>query len=294
MIYFSLPNLYNHNHLLNAICGLQKSRTETLKTPIQFVSMIEPIPFCYLCGGINYSTNYILNYSDLQETAKTRISYLAKRLNFANLNLDTSDLSDEYFNIILQAYSNNYSNWIEVSSIPVAMELKENGIPFELIFSQDANILCPFTEEIINTIIEQDLFKLISLPCNTKLDLTKIQNRSKLELTINNMCNNCSNLCQNICLEKENNAIYNYSNVSNFMSCNRLISYNDKKSMIISLEDINNIYLPLGIKHYKLNDFPNNENALIDFIFFFVDYFIKKEYQQEILTRLVKESRHND
>lgn len=295
MIYFSLPNLYNHNRLLTNICNLQKRHMEMLKVPVQFVSMYEQLPFCYLCGGVNYNKDHILAYADLQSTSSTKISHLAKRLNFSNLFLQEDDLTDEYFKIVLQAYSNNKSNWIEISNIPVAIKLKEQNVQFELIFSQDADVLYPFTEDNLNTIIEQDLFKLISLPWyKTNLDLSKINDRSKLELTVNNTCPNCSYTCQRSCIEKEHAAIYNYSNHSILLNCEKHPRYTDPKSLNISLEDIKNIYLPLGIKHYKLNHFPDEPQAFIDFIFFFVNYFIKEEYQQHILSRLLKENLYYD
>jgi len=64
MIYFSLPNLYNHTKLLFKICELSK-RLDILKIPVSFVSINEPLPFCYLCGGININKNFILDYNNL-------------------------------------------------------------------------------------------------------------------------------------------------------------------------------------------------------------------------------------
>ena len=293
MIYFSLPNLYNHIGLLLSICDLNK-RLEVMKTPVQFVSIDEPIPFCYLCGGINYNKDHILQYTDLQNTSETRISTLAKRLNFSNLYIDEQDLTDEYFNIVLDFYGNNFSNWIEVSNLSVATILKEKNISFELIFSSNADILHPINEDIINTILEQNIFKLISLPYYldfNKFNLKNIVTRSKIELTVNNICQNCSIPCQQSCIKNEHSLIYDYSHLSKFLTCPNFLTYNNQKTILISLEEIQNIYLPLGIHHYKLNNFPDAPNAFIDFIFFFVNYFIKEEYQNEILLHMLKENK---
>lgn len=293
MIYFSLPSLYNHNHLLLKICDLNK-RLEVLKTPVQFIAINEFIPYCYLCGGININKDFILNYSDLQNQSEVHISILAKRLNFSNLYLNEKDLTDEYFNILLQFYGNNFSNWIEISNLSIASYLKNNNIPFHLVLSQNADILHPFNPDILNMIIEQDIFKLISLPTYFKYDLKDINNRTKLELTVNNICQNCSISCQQDCIQNEHSLIYNYSNISKFISCPNFLSYNNKDTTLISIEDIQEKYLPLGITHYRLNHFPNIPNAFTDFIFFFVKYFIKDEYQFEILSQMIKENEYID
>lgn len=293
MIYFSLPNLYNHIYLQIAISNLKKD-VNIMKAPVQFVSAYESIPFCYLDGGVNVNKDHIFTYSDLQHQFK--FSNMVKRLDFSNLYIDSNDLKDEYFNLILQGY-NNSSNWIDISNIQIAIDLKNKNIPFDLIFSSNADILSSFSTDIINTIIEQKIFKLISLPAYidfNKFNLKDIEHKKYLELTINNICKNCSENCQKECIKKEHNSIYNYSNRSYYMNCSNFISYNDISNTNISLKDIQEKYLPLGITHYKLNSFPNIPNAFIDFIFFFVNYFIKEEYQNEILIKLLKENQRND
>lgn len=293
MIYFSLPNLYNHTNLILKICELNK-QIEKFKIPVQFVSIYESIPFCYLCGGININTNYILNYSDLQNKVNKHFG-LTKRLNFSNLYIEKNDSKDEYFNLLLQLYENN-SNWIEISNLPLAIELKEQNLLFDFIFSDSADVLFPFSEDNINTIIDQNIFKLISLPSYlnfNNFDLSKIQHCKFIELTINNICNNCSINLQKDCIKNEHNSIYNFSNNSHFLTCPNCSMYNDLNTINISIDDIQNIYLPLGITHYKLNNFPNIPNAFIDFIFFFVNYFIKEEYQQFVLEKLLKENYHD-
>lgn len=294
MIYFSLPDLYHHDQLVSSICHLQKQESEVFKIPVQFISMTESTPYCYLCGGINNNKNKFLMYDDLLISTQAQISFLSKRLKFSNIHIDESDINDEYFNVLINAYENNFSNVIEISNIPIAMQLKERGILYDLIFSAEADVLFPFNEDNINIIIEQNLFKLISLPnYASNLDLSKINNRKVLELTVNNICQNCPVVCQKQCIDNEHRSIYNYSNISSFSKCGNHLTYQNPKTINISLEDIQKKYLPLGIKHYKLCEFPDNPHAFIDFIFFFTDYFIKEEYQHKILFKLIKEYEHS-
>lgn len=288
MIYITLPNLYKYQNLKLALCSLN-IETEKMKIPFRFVSQYESLPYCYLCGGVNINNNFIYKYHQLETRAKTHYS-LAKRLNFSNLNIEEKDIKDEYFNVVLNLY--DQSSWLEVSNIPFAMALKNKYPLYDLIFSSAADIMFPFTPETLNTIQEQELFKIISIPSYYNKDfdfLKEIKNRSKLELTINNICNNCPVPCQKNCIISEHDSIYNYSNNSIFNNCDKLQEYHNSKSIDITLDDIKNIYLPLGIKHYKLDNFPNCKNAIIDFIFFITDYFFKEEYKEEIIQKLIKE-----
>lgn len=290
MIYFSLPNLYNHVFLIKKIFSFNTKTKDILKYPIHFITVEESLPFCYLSGGVNINQNFILTQPELQDTIK--YNGITKRLNFSNLYINENDLKDEYFNLLLNTYNNN-SNWIEISNLPTAINLKNQNIPFDLIFSNNADILFPFSTDVINTIIEQNIFKLISLPAYINLNtfnLKEIVHKKYLELTINNPCGNCPISCQQDCIKNEHNSIYNYSNHSQYNNCTNFIPYNNIKTINISLEDIQQKYLPLGITHYKLNNLPNTTNAFINFIFFFVNYFIKEEYQQEILIELLKEN----
>jgi hypothetical protein len=118
----------------------------------------------------------------------------------------------------------------------------KNRFPFyDLIFSEFADIMYPLTPETINTIQEQDLFKLISLPYyyNNNFDFLKsIKHRSNIELSINNICGCCSKECYKNCILTEHNNIYNYSDSSILNNCTNFYSYNDSKSTLITLKDI--------------------------------------------------------
>ena len=138
---------------------------------------------------------------------------------------------------------------------------------------------------------------MISLPAyySTNLDFIRaISHRSKLELTVNNICANCSINCQKDCIVAEHSNIYNYSNTSGFKTCANFCSYLNKNASLITLQDIKTTYLPMGITHYRLNNFPDIKNAYIDFVFFVADYFIKDEYKEEIKEWLINNKINNN
>lgn len=76
---------------------------------------------------------------------------------------------------------------------------------------------------------------------------------------------------------------FNYSEYNVYNICEK--SINHFMEDVISIEEILDIYAPLGIKYYKLDMFENDKKY-IDFI---RAYFIKPEYVQVFNNILIKE-----
>lgn len=290
MIYFSLPNLYNYSKLVDLIFSISKKQIEKFIEPVQFITTYDDIPYLFLRGSINSNNEKFLKYNELNLVA-INSKTVGKRINFSNILVEEQDIEDEYANLILEKF-NNGSNYIEISNLSIAEKIKQNFPNYNLIFSENANFIHTFTTDIINMINEQDIFSLITIPPSIALNfdfLKKIKKRKNLEITVNNLCNNCLFKKMKTCYSKEHELIYNFSNYSFIKDCKDLIRYNFINSCNITIKEIKEKYQPLGINHFKLCDLPNNKNAIFDFIFFFVDYFIKQEYKEDILYQLLKE-----
>lgn len=72
-------------------------------------------------------------------------------------------------------------------------------------------------------------------------------------------------------------------------TCPKIKSYDNMQTIMIPLEDIIHKYTKLGITHYSLGPLPHNQRAILDFLAFFVNYFIKAEYRFEIYKLLERE-----
>ena len=110
-----------------------------------------------------------------------------------------------------------------------------------------------YMPEIINKLILTEAFDLISLPERYNYDfeeLQKISNKGKIELTVNPICNP---FCPyfSLCLGEENNNQYNFSSKSAFSHCAKRKPY--LQASAISLAEIEEKYLPLGINHFKIS-----------------------------------------
>ena len=99
-------------------------------------------------------------------------------------------------------------------------------------------------------------------------------------------CANCSYDTWGSCKSKEHDLLYNFSKQSMLNSCSKRLKYNNPKNILISYDEIQNNYLPLGINHFSLAEFSNND--LMNFIIFFLNYFIKPEHYDTILQYLTE------
>lgn len=285
-INFSLPNFFINFRTNDIFFTIVKTHPEFLKNPnVNFLSAHGQFPYCYWNGGININEGPGAYYTDFINCGDS--SNIPLRFNFSNLMLTKEDFDNVMANLILDLNGNG-SNEIELSNLELFNYLRENyPVYSRYIFSKNADIISEMTPEVINALIESDNFSLIELPVyyNGNFEqLKQIQKRKYIELVINPICNKtCNNF--NNCRLKENISHYNYSRESIYCNCTARHKFN-KNPDLISLEEIEKDYLPLGIFNFKIEDFPRNEPD-INYCDFLVQYFIKPEYQIEALNLLL-------
>ena len=191
------------------------------------------------------------------------------RNNCSNINLNKEDFNDTIMNVILDLL-NNSSNAIELSNLELYEYLYNKYPNFHYILSNNFNLINPLTPELINKLNEISDFYFIQIPLNKVKDfdyLKAIKNKKNIELPIGDICGNCSNLDQ--CNIQEQIAQYNYSDSFTKMNCSKCLGLNG----IISLEDIQKNYVPLGFHNFILPDYYDSKNN--NMIKFFINYFIK-------------------
>lgn len=278
MLYFILPDFIQNLEINNFFTDLNRSYPRFFKDEnIFFTFSSGSFPYNCWNGGLNNNYGEGLYYNDFLTINNE--SFLPLCLNFSNLLLEDFDFNDVMSNTLLKLCDNG-SNFIEISNLKLLKYIKEKYPEYKFIFSKNAHFLHNFTPEIINKIIEQDIFHYISLPTifNNDLEFLKsIKNKSKIILTLNYPCNiNCKNY--NKCIIAENKSQLNYSNQS-IRSCNKKTDYS--KIQIPSIDEIKRKYLTLGINHFEISNFYDDS---YDYIQFLIKYFIKEEYQLQIFN----------
>ena len=268
MIYFTLQNFYENQKLNNILFIIHQQFIDSFKAPIKFIYTAGSFPYTYWNGGINN------NFGIGNNTYDTVIKYyqtnlLPLRINCSNINLNKEDFNDTIMNVILDLL-NNSSNAIELSNLELYEYLYNKYPNFHYILSNNFNLINPLTPELINKLNEISDFYFIQIPLNKVKDfnyLKAIKNKKNIELPIGDICGNCSNLDQ--CNIQEQIAQYNYSDSFTKMNCSKCLGLNG----IISLEDIQKNYVPLGFHNFILPDYYDSKNN--NMIKFFINYFIK-------------------
>lgn len=284
VIHFSLPNFYEFHKINQFLIQTQLKQAYAFiyENNINFYTLKGSIPYNSWNGGLNH------NYGDIILSNKVKEIFLfchglPLRLDFSNLLLEQRDFYDALGNVILKE-GNNGAFFIELSNLDLMEYIMTNYSNYHnFIISNSIFINNPLTIDNYMSLAELENIKLITLPRNTYKDLEllkKIPKKNKIELIVNPLC-----LCDSYktCLLQENFNQLHYNEYSLFSRCEHRLD-NDNKNLL-SLETINQFYLPLGINHFTF-DYPSLiQSSVSDILAFYIKYFIKKEYQMEIYQK---------
>lgn len=273
MLYFALPNFYEHYFLNSFMCEMNKVHPEFFKTKISFYCSQGALPYHSWNGGINsnFGTGaYYQDFISLQN--KAQVPY---RINCANVLLEDYDFYDNLSQIALECL-NNGSVVLEISSIPLMEKLQEKYPYYRYMFSKQADLITAFTPEMIDSIIETDQFTMVGIPDKYTFNkewLRQIQKKSKCEITVNPLCSaRCKN--HDACLLKEHQNQIDYSNQQQRLTCSNKNNIFDANS-ILTIEKLKD-YTKLGFNHFT---FSNVYNVNVDEVAgFYFNYFIKPEH----------------
>ena len=170
---------------------------------------------------------------------------------------------------------------IELSNLELFNYINSKYKGYDFVLSGNANLIHPLTEDIINIFMEQNEFILISLNDCTNLDLTKIKNKNKLEILINNECSNCTLETQQKCKLLEQNNQISFSSKSIHYQCPEKINYYKDENHL--LNEIHK-YLKIGFTHFKIG-YPQLNN-IKQFNKYLIYNLIQEEYQNDCLELL--------
>ena len=278
MIYFTLPNFYFNYNINNFFYYISNQYKEWFKIPVAFSYTSGNFPYCYWNGGYNLNQGIGATYNDFINC--TENTPIPLRINCSNINLGLEDFDYTMANLILKCNENG-SNIIELINLELYEFIHEKYPGYNFIFSKEISSLMDINEDIINMLIDEDIFKLINLDEKKSLDIDfikKINKKDKIELTINSICDiDCPNFQK--CKKLTHKIQYDYCNDDLYKTCAKIKSYHKNQSLI-SIDEINKIYKPLGIKYYRISDMISDKKDSL--LIFLVDYFIKDEFKKDV------------
>lgn len=279
MIYLNLPLLCDNYNFNNAFHEYLYKNKDVTKLPIQIESVYGSFPYCSWNGDVNsnYGNDYL--YPQLSDFIINNDA-IPIRLDFSNIYLINNDFYSKHENVILKLLESNGSI-IELSNLDLYNYISSNYKGYDFICSNNANFIHPLNEDIINIFCEQDDFILISLKHIEQLDINKINQKSKIEIFINNECKNCPLEIQNNCSQMEQYNQIVFSNKSIHYNCPKKCDNYDDNNLFAEIEQ----YYKMGFNHFKIGA-PNKLNNIRYFNRYLIKNLIKEEYINSCMKEL--------
>lgn len=278
MFYISLPFFYENyqfNNFFKEYIQIDSSAKESkLIAKFNIEYSYGAFPWSIWNGGYNTHSGPAVLAKEMNEICN--ISFVPLRIDASNTNLQNTDYYDIHENATLRVINGTNTTY-EISIIELMNYISKYNLNNKFIISNNAQILHPFNEVIINTFAEQPVIDLINIGYNLNYDLNLINNKTKLEMSIG-YCGNCLQQKQLSCSLNEQTNIYNYSGESNFIKCpceNKVINY---------YEELLPFYKQ-GIQHFKIVAGMSDLNM---FNINIIKSFVKPEFQGECINGYYK------
>ena len=275
MFYISLPYFYENykfNNFFNNYVDNSNKNQKEFKLVDNFTVeyVYGAFPWSLWNGGVNSHVGKAVLSQEIEQIINAINTPI--RFDASNILLKEEDYLDIHENAILKI-SNGSNNIYEISNFNLMDYISKMYLNNKFIISNNLQITTDLNEDLINTLINNDNIDLINLGYHLIYDISKINNKDKIECMIG-YCYNCSNKQNLICNFQEQQNIYNFSGNSLFIncsSCNKNVDYYQQ-------------ILPMyhkGIKHFKIMTSVSN---LDDFNINIIKSFIKPEFQGECIS----------
>lgn len=287
-VFFHIPGIFYHNNMIVKFIEEIHSNPDILKTNAKIGSTYDSPGGIWNGGRLITYKKTIDNINKIYFVRDFLQQHnIPMRFTFSNLLLTEEHLSDEYCNFLLELFNTGNNEVIYASDILGDYIRDKYGDRYKYISSTTKRLNTP--EAQLKEIDKDFYLVVIDYDYNKNLDFLKtITNPEKCELFANPFCMpNCPNRLQHfmqiskgVLGEKcdkyyagchdEYKAFWqrkNESHITNF----------------ITSEEINNIYLQMGFKHFKLEGRTIPALELIEVLIY---YLIKDEYALEIRHKL--------
>lgn len=286
-IYFHIPGAFKKKGLIQGLVTLYKTSNYVFYNNAKIGSLYGS-PECIWNGGRVVKGGNPITIKDAEKYRdQINNSGIPIRFTFTNCLIEDRHIYDDYGNFLLKIFANKKNQILCNKSVLENYIKKMYGDEYKYISSTTKVILNP---EDLEKEIDKYFMTVIDFRFNKNLPFLKsLRHPEKLEVLCNAVCDpkckvrskHYENLsrCQMLSITED---IYNCSCMA--------LSYGEIKKnhpMYISPDMINDIYIPLGIKNFKIE---GRTSPRYDNVEALVDYLIKDEYKMEIREFLLASS----
>lgn len=280
-IYFHLPGLFESFELYEVFMIMYKNEREKFYDWAQ-IGSIYGAPFgAYWNGGRIKMVPPIM-----EDTVAdfTRAFNFSCRFTFTNPHIDERYVNDNFCNMLLDKFDwEGHKNQIIVNSPILEEHIRKTHPSYGLISSttkcitDDKEALAEIDKDYVMTVVDYNYNKNMEF-------LKSIKNPEKVELLINPVCYpNCPR-------RKEHYRQIGLASIHQYieqpLECDaqtRMFFEAMKNPLFISLDDIINIYAPLGFRNFKIEGRTAQKDDLIEIL---VYYMVKPEFHIEMRQKL--------
>lgn len=280
---FHLPGLFKFPQIYTALLQLYTQRRFMFKDNME-ISSIYGSPTAIWNGG-RFVDDIFLNHAQLTQVKQAMEFYkIPARFTFTNCLLEEKHVHDAYCNEILKIFNTGNNEIICNSEILENYIRKEYGDRYKYISSTTKRI----TDKEQQKIEVDKNYYLVVLDYDFNKDIEYLQSiphKEKCELLVNPVCKaKCPFRTEHYRAISEAQLEFN---VAKMMQCKFVgrdaLWQSMKEGNFISVEDINNIYLPMGFTNFKLEGRKAHPLDLIEVL---VYYLAKDEYRDELRSYL--------
>ena len=280
---FYLPGLFKFTNLYEALLRKYTENYYVFKDNV-YIGAIYGSPTAIWNGG-RFSSNLLLNYTQLTTVKNMMSNYkIPVRFTFTNCLLEEKHLNDTYCNLILKIFNTGNNEIICNSQVLEDYLRNTYGNQYKYISSTTKRLL---DTELQTEEINKDYFlTVLDYDHNKNFEyLHSIKNKNKCELLVNPVCYpKCPYRAAHYRSISKSQLEYSAEDLMvckfNGRDC---LWHAMKLENFISIEDINNIYLPMGYYHFKLEGRAAQPLDVIEILLY---YLIKEEYQNEVRSYL--------
>lgn len=279
-VYFHLPGLFVFSTLYKSVLRLYTEEREKFNDWMEIGSIFgAPRAASWGGGRIPKSSED----SDEEVARFMKEYHIPCRLTFSNNQLEAKHLWDIYCNYLLDLFYWE-GNSIIINS-PILEEYIRKKYPKYKIISSTTKCLNE-KDSALNELKYE--YEMVVLDYNFNKDfefLNNIQNKEKCELLINPVCMpKCPRRKEHYTFMSKA-FLHELGEYQNFECPYQTAKFfqAQKNPLFISVEDIQNIYIPMGFKHFKIEGRTTGWDDLIEILLY---YLVKPEYQLEIREKL--------
>jgi len=281
-VHFYVPDFYKNAPLYCLLADFMANIPQWFYDDFEISAAYGSFPNCIWNGGRVFFDAITRPMMDrvIEELNNRGI---AVRFTFTNPLLEEKHMSDTYANICLEA-ANNGMNEVLVNTQVIEDYVRANYPGYKIISSTTK---CLKTIEQVEQELEKDYY-LVVLDSSLNKDerIFDIAKRDKLEILVDHTCRlNCPNRTNHYTEIGKSQMTFTPTG----FACPYSIRPFDeimKEAHSITREQMNEIYIPGGFKHFKLDGRTFTSETLVDSVLYF---FVKPEFRPRMKEIIKKE-----